>query len=434
MVVAAAGALARIGDGAAFEPLLTLLAHRDAAVRQAAIGALNSIGHPLTCRRAIAELLTSDDHFVRESAVRIAGYFGYPETGGRAARAGRATRTKRFAGRRSSTCRSSTIQRVPAVLIAALHEDTPPARAAAARALSRIEDGAGAAALRRRADRPGRLGAVLRRALAGVPARCRQRGRMLLRLAASDPRRHVRIAAIEAVGAIGGADVLPQSGARGATLPIATSPPPRSRRSGGWPTPPVAAAGRGAEERRPARRIAALRALIAHGSSGAVAALEWTAAADAEPAVVRLAMDGLQTGAQRRTAPAAMRRSMRWSDCSRMPTAGRLAVAHCSATLPAPASPGLASDWPLAPRCVRRATVDALVPDPRSAKPPAVIVTALDDEAAEVREAAVGALMRDRRDGRGRRLEALSLRDPSSRGAPARRRLRTAPADRRGAG
>ena len=47
-------------------------------MRQAAIGALNSIGHPDMAAR-VAALLEDADPLVRESAVRIAGYFGYAE-------------------------------------------------------------------------------------------------------------------------------------------------------------------------------------------------------------------------------------------------------------------------------------------------------------------------------------------------------------------
>ena len=79
LLVAIAGALARIGDKAAFEPLLGLLGHADGGVRQSAIGALNSIGHPELPGR-IRGRLNDPDPLVRESAVRIAGYFGYPET------------------------------------------------------------------------------------------------------------------------------------------------------------------------------------------------------------------------------------------------------------------------------------------------------------------------------------------------------------------
>jgi HEAT repeat protein len=56
--------------------LLAVLDHPEASVRQAAAAALNSIGHP-RMEEAIAGRLKSDSPRVRESAARIAGYFGY---------------------------------------------------------------------------------------------------------------------------------------------------------------------------------------------------------------------------------------------------------------------------------------------------------------------------------------------------------------------
>ena len=66
--VATAGALARIADPAAFEPLVALVSHRDAAVRLAAIGALNSIGHPDMPQRIVAMLSRR-----RRSHARVGG-------------------------------------------------------------------------------------------------------------------------------------------------------------------------------------------------------------------------------------------------------------------------------------------------------------------------------------------------------------------------
>ena len=66
---AVAGALARIGDPEAFERVITLIGDTDTSVRQAAVSALNSLGHPSMPAR-IETLLTSDNALVRES--------GYP--------------------------------------------------------------------------------------------------------------------------------------------------------------------------------------------------------------------------------------------------------------------------------------------------------------------------------------------------------------------
>ena len=76
LALPAAGALARLGDGEAFDALIGLLGHADTAVRQAVIAALNSIGHPDMPERIVG-LLDDPNPVVRESAVRIAGYFGY---------------------------------------------------------------------------------------------------------------------------------------------------------------------------------------------------------------------------------------------------------------------------------------------------------------------------------------------------------------------
>jgi HEAT repeat protein len=75
-LIAIAGALGAIGDRGGFAPLLDLLDHDEATVRQAAVAALNSIGHP-QMEAAVAGRLSDPSPGVRESAARIAGYFGY---------------------------------------------------------------------------------------------------------------------------------------------------------------------------------------------------------------------------------------------------------------------------------------------------------------------------------------------------------------------
>ena len=78
VVIAAAGALAAIGDRRAFEPLLKLIDDEDSSVRQAAVSSLNSIGHPAMAE-AIQLRLANPSPRVREAAARIAGYFGYAD-------------------------------------------------------------------------------------------------------------------------------------------------------------------------------------------------------------------------------------------------------------------------------------------------------------------------------------------------------------------
>lgn len=76
VVIAAATALGAIGDRDAFEPLLASLDHEEASVRQSVVAALDSIGHP-RMEEAVAGRLSDPSARVRESAARIAGYFGY---------------------------------------------------------------------------------------------------------------------------------------------------------------------------------------------------------------------------------------------------------------------------------------------------------------------------------------------------------------------
>jgi HEAT repeat protein len=76
VIVSAAGALAAIGDSRAFYPLLRILGHPMATVRQAAVSALHSIGHQ-DMPTLIATRLNDPQPEVREAATRVAGYFGY---------------------------------------------------------------------------------------------------------------------------------------------------------------------------------------------------------------------------------------------------------------------------------------------------------------------------------------------------------------------
>lgn len=136
LVGAAAGALARLGDPAAFESLLQLLAHPEAGVRQTAIGALNGMSHPALAERVCA-LLSSDDANLRESAVRIAGYFGYAEA---------AARVLTLADDPVEAVRCAVVEHLPYFdhdaatprLLASLEHETADVRAAAARALAHV--------------------------------------------------------------------------------------------------------------------------------------------------------------------------------------------------------------------------------------------------------------------------------------------------------
>ena len=139
LVITSTNALAQIGDRRAFEPLLALLGHSDPAVRQGAIAALDSLGHP-ELENQVTQLLSTPNPRLRESAVRIAGYFAFPQC-------------VEFIFARtqdqSEKVRRAAIEHLPYLedderaldtLRRALVQETPLVRAAAARALGEIEN------------------------------------------------------------------------------------------------------------------------------------------------------------------------------------------------------------------------------------------------------------------------------------------------------
>jgi HEAT repeat protein len=271
LATVAAGALAKIGDHRAFEPLLSLLGHPSAAVRQAAIGALNSLGHPELAARAGALLHAADPH-VRESAVKIVGYFGYQD----------------YADVLLERChdpdervRRAALEHAPffehpgvlAVLAAGLSDPAAAVRVAAARALSHLEDQQAVAYL---------IGALkdadawVRYYAARSLGRHRAAGAvdLLQRLAQFDEAQHVRIAALEALGQVGGARAL------AALVPFAELSEPELA------SPAISSLGavnhpdaqpallKLLGSRDPARRLAAVEALGSQHGAAAVAPLQ----------------------------------------------------------------------------------------------------------------------------------------------------------------
>ncbi len=203
VAVVAAGALAKIGDRSAFEALLALLSHPNGAVRQAVISTLNSLGHPQMAMR-MATLLADTNPLVRESAAKIAGYFGYPEC---------TEQLLRCCQDEDERVRRAAIEHLPFLedkrcvpaLLEALAQGSPAVRAAAAHALAYIEEEEGLPALlialdqdedpwvRYQAARTfGRWGSV-----AALPH--------LGEVSQQPQAMPVRLAAIEALGRIGGA-------------------------------------------------------------------------------------------------------------------------------------------------------------------------------------------------------------------------------------
>jgi HEAT repeat protein len=137
LAIDAANALAQIGDAQAVDGLLTLIGNDDASVRQAVVNALNAV-IPSSMSKRIIPLLHDPDPNVRESAVKVAGYFGYPDS------AGALLELSRDAEER---VRCAAVEHLPYVedkrvldaLVHALKEDTPHVRAAAARALGNMD-------------------------------------------------------------------------------------------------------------------------------------------------------------------------------------------------------------------------------------------------------------------------------------------------------
>ena len=133
----AANALGQIGDPQAVDGLLNLIGSEDASLRQAVVAALNALGEPSLSQRIIP-LLSDPDPNVRESVVKIAGYFGYPEA---------ADALVELSRDPNERVRSAAIEHLPFVederafdvLVNAMKAETPNVRAAAARALGNME-------------------------------------------------------------------------------------------------------------------------------------------------------------------------------------------------------------------------------------------------------------------------------------------------------
>ena len=137
LAIDAANALAQIGDPRAGDGLLNLIGNDDASIRQAAVSALSSLGLPPKPERIIPLLADSDPN-VRESAAKIAGYFGYPEASSALVALSRDPNER---------VRCAVIEHLPfvedkrvlEVLVHALRDETPNVRAAAARALGTMD-------------------------------------------------------------------------------------------------------------------------------------------------------------------------------------------------------------------------------------------------------------------------------------------------------
>jgi HEAT repeat protein len=201
LVIPAADALAKIGDPHAFEALLALVGDPNAAVRQAVVGALNSLGSPLMPGRVLP-LLEDPDPNVRESAVKIAGYFGYPEC---------VELLLKRCHDEDERVRRAAVEHLPFIederatptLVRALRHETPKVRASAAGAMALAEGPEVSSSLiEALADEDSWVRYFAARSLGRQ--KIIESTDALAALARDDKSNHVRIAAVEALGSIGG--------------------------------------------------------------------------------------------------------------------------------------------------------------------------------------------------------------------------------------
>jgi len=408
LLVPVAGALARLGDRRAFDPLVRLLGDEDVKVRHAVIGALNSIGHPEMAAR-MEELVDNPDPLVRESAVKIAGYFGYPPCAdGLIERCTDGEEAVRAAALEHVAFLDD--ERVVPTLVAALERDTPRARAAAARALANVEGREALDALRRALSDADAWVRYFAAASLGRQADA-DAVPLLDTLARHDRLQHVRIAAVDAIGTIGGDSVAPVLGGltESDDAVVANA---AVRALGAVNAPLVLEPLRRALSAPDAeRRTAAAEALARWGKEPAVELLRWTSAADGRPDVARAAMAGLHKIGNGRTvaAPLAIAALAEVAgDPARRPDAIAAMAQVSEDAIPAVGG-CLSSRDPH----VRRAVIEALgrLSHPTAS---AYIRGALEDSDPAVRQAAVATLAGLGTRGMARSFAEIARTDPSA--------------------
>ena len=400
LIILAAGALGKIGDRRAFEALLDLIGHPDAAVRQAVIAAINSLGHPEMEERARA-LLGDPNPRVRESAVKIAGYFGYEQC---------ADLLVERCSDEEESVRRAAIEHVPyleddrvvGVLTDALENGTPRVRAAAAGAFAQV-DTATAMPYLLKALNDGDAW-VRYFAIRSIGRHRSGEGLdQVARLAQADSAEHVRIAAVDSLGKLDGPRAISvlASLIESGDLDLASA----ALKSLGQidhedALSPLLFALRSTE---PARRREALQALGAQGRKSAVEAMQWVAAADSEPSVAQAAIDALAHLGTPEAIAALVNLTAE--------TARREACVEALSRLNEQKIELIGKGLTNAQSSVRRALVDALgrMKNPRASE---LLSKALDDEEASVRLAAVNALAHIGSRSAERKLMELMRADP----------------------
>lgn len=287
-------------------------------MRLATVAALNSLGHPAMPQRVLT-LLTDENPLVRESAIKIAGYFAFNEC---VDLLFASTQDLEERVRRAALEHLPYLENDPRVLptlIQALAQETPGVRAAAAHALGEIESIEVIVPLLRATQDPepwvryhsvrslGRLGQWCRwneAAQASLTEYHQDRTpssewenlcEQLIQLAKEDVANHVRAAAAVALGYLGREEVVPiladlviqDQGdgevARAAIMALGQVEHPTA----------VAPLLTALNSPNPERRLDALQAFRERGGTDAGVALQWMAAADPETRVVQAAIESL---------------------------------------------------------------------------------------------------------------------------------------------
>lgn len=291
------GALAKIGDRRAFEALLDLLGNPQPMVRQASIAALNSLGHP-EMAHYVRNLLESENPILRESAVKIAGYFGYPEC--------EPLLYERCRDEVESV-RCAAIEhivyldddrRTVSVLSEALETGTPKVRSAAVRALAHVPTELALPLLvQSLGDKDPWVRYFAAKSLSRHPFGENQRQNdilpTLIDLALHDSAQHVRIAAIQTLGTVGGKRAIPvlvslmedreADAARSALEALSTIHHPDA----------LMVLLDALQKARGARRREILGLLGERGGSQVTAVLQWVAAEERDLEIAAAAIDAL---------------------------------------------------------------------------------------------------------------------------------------------
>lgn len=206
LLLASIEALMRLGDKTVCRSIHTLFGHPSARIRQAAVSAMNSLGQPGHEAELLADLRCPSP-LVRESALRAAASLGLPST---------LEAVLKCCGDVDERVRRAAIDSLPTFedrrvyerLSHGLRTDTAPVRAAAANALSRVDDIRAAAPLLAGALEDGDVWVryFSLRSLMQLSATANVTAK-LAQLATADPAMQVRLAATEALGACGPAVV-----------------------------------------------------------------------------------------------------------------------------------------------------------------------------------------------------------------------------------